>query len=284
MAHVAESSNAGEVGAEEQDVPDPDRAPSNAATCQRRASTASHAGGFKVGDEPPPLMTRIPTVGNMEYSHGAGGPAHQVMLLDSQASFPESMLLLATMDPEQSFPEAHAPAALTPIASVSRGSSRAGSRATSPSAMRRCSFRSGPAPVDLKGASRSLKSQSGVPCSPIKRAAPQVLNRSDSRSGRRSPSPTNTAMQKHRARSNHASASRPESNSDDAGKSGSEQQSGENGLGTHGMGERLPSKSQPRKKAHSLTSLYQDSIIKFSDLCSASPGEVVKRSGRLVSR
>lgn len=281
MAHVAESSNAGEVGAEEQDVPDPDRAPSNAATCQRRASTASHAGGFKVGDEPPPLMARIPTVGNMEYSHGAGGPAHQIMLLDSQASFPESMLLLATMDPEQSFPEAHAPAALTPIASVSRGSSRASSRATSPSAMRRCSFRSGnPAPVDLKGASRSLKSQTGVPCSPIKRAGPQVQNRSDSRSGRRSPSPTNTAMQRHRARSNHASASRPESNSDEVGK----KQSEENGLGTHGMGERLPSKSQPRKKAHSLTSLYQDSIIKFSDLCSASPGEVEKRSWRLVSR
>lgn len=41
----------------------------------------------------------------------------KVMILDSQAAFPESLLLLATMDPEQNFPDAHVPNHESPLRS-----------------------------------------------------------------------------------------------------------------------------------------------------------------------
>jgi hypothetical protein len=63
-------------------------------------------------DKTPPPLLRIPTgvrtvgaVGNMTSSVG---PSHKnLMVLDSHASFPESLLLMAAFDASNNFPEAH---------------------------------------------------------------------------------------------------------------------------------------------------------------------------------
>jgi hypothetical protein len=46
-----------------------------------------------------------PTVGNM--TSGAGPSHTNLMVLDSQASFPESLLLMAALDASNNFPDAH---------------------------------------------------------------------------------------------------------------------------------------------------------------------------------
>jgi hypothetical protein len=58
-------------------------------------------------DAPPPPLLRIPTVGNM--TSGFGASKKKLMVLDPQASFPESLLLQATLDERNNFPEAHLP-------------------------------------------------------------------------------------------------------------------------------------------------------------------------------
>ena len=271
MTNVAEPSGPGNVEPKEKDGHEPDRTPSQASTSQRRVSSASQTGGFKlVAEEPPPLIKQIPTVGNMEFSSGKDGSAHQVMLLDSQASFPESMLLLATMDPEHSFPDAHAPTPLSPVvAPASRGSSRAGSRATSP---HKSSSRGGNATTkDLKSVPRSQNmGASSRNASPSRTTGQQRLSQqTDSRAGRRSPSPTNSSQ--NRLRSNGNSTSLPGCTAQDADKTASEKKTGEKEhgleqlLNEHGLEQLLPT-AQPRKKAHSLTALYQESLSKFADM------------------
>eukprot|EP00802_Teleaulax_amphioxeia_P008381 Tamp_08390.p1 GENE.Tamp_08390~~Tamp_08390.p1 ORF type:complete len:392 (-),score=44.67 Tamp_08390:1160-2269(-) len=78
-------------------------------------SSLSHPGGFRVGEEPPALMTRIASVGTMTSGIAKSPAAQKVMILDSQTAFPESLLLLATMDPEQDFPDAHVPTNESPL-------------------------------------------------------------------------------------------------------------------------------------------------------------------------
>jgi hypothetical protein len=57
-----------------------------------------------LGEKAPPLLLRIPTVGNM--TSGVGPSHKKLMVLDSQASFPESLLLMAALDASNNFPEA----------------------------------------------------------------------------------------------------------------------------------------------------------------------------------
>jgi hypothetical protein len=70
---------------------------------QQRA--LSSRGQDFLGEKAPPLLLRIPTVGNM--TSGAGPSHTNLMVLDSQASFPESLLLMAALDASNYFPEAH---------------------------------------------------------------------------------------------------------------------------------------------------------------------------------
>jgi hypothetical protein len=81
-------------------------------------SVHSHPGGFRLGEAPPPLISRIASVGNMNSGVCGPGTQQKVMILDSQASFPDSLLVVATLDDTQNFPDAHIPSVpgLSPIA------------------------------------------------------------------------------------------------------------------------------------------------------------------------
>ena len=65
------------------------------------------AGQNSLGENAPPPLLRIPTVGNM--TSGVGTSKKKLMVLDPHASFPESLLLKATLDERNNFPEAHLP-------------------------------------------------------------------------------------------------------------------------------------------------------------------------------
>ena len=69
--------------------------------------TVLSAGQNFLGENAPPPLLRILTVGNM--SSGLGTCKKKLMVLDPQASFPESLLLKATLDERNNFPEAHLP-------------------------------------------------------------------------------------------------------------------------------------------------------------------------------
>jgi hypothetical protein len=69
--------------------------------------TVLSAGQNFLGENAPPPLLRIPTVGNMP--SGFGTCKKKLMVLDPQASFPESLLLKATLDKRNNFPEAHLP-------------------------------------------------------------------------------------------------------------------------------------------------------------------------------
>ena len=58
-----------------------------------------------LGEKAPPPLLRIPNVGTIT---SGVGPSHtNLMVLDSQASFPETLLLMAALDASNYFPEAH---------------------------------------------------------------------------------------------------------------------------------------------------------------------------------
>jgi hypothetical protein len=65
------------------------------------------AGPNLLGENAAPPLLRIPTVGNM--TSGVGTSKKKLMVLDPHASFPESLLLKATLDERNNFPEAHLP-------------------------------------------------------------------------------------------------------------------------------------------------------------------------------
>ena len=65
------------------------------------------AGQNSLGENAPPPLLRIPTVGNM--TSGVGTSKKKLMVLDPHVSFPESFLLKATLDERNNFPEAHLP-------------------------------------------------------------------------------------------------------------------------------------------------------------------------------
>jgi len=257
--------------------------PSQEAT-MRRASTTSHAGGFKLGEEPPSLMARIPIVGTHEYSPTVGGDTHQVMLLDSQASFPESLLLMATMDPEQSFPDAHAAHPLSPIASGSRGPSRTNSRSNSRSNSRAASpvarKRSGraPAPLDLKNSARSNSLVSSQRRSSLQPGTPLARVQ-------RSPSPTNRQQGKVTQSVERA----VESAKVGAGSADNKQQDQEEPARMSPSDSPLLRIAQrplncPRKRSTSLTSLYQDSMDRFADMWSGDDPKQRLVQARVLAR